>query len=227
MLQKGQDDGSIFLDPNLDVFGPIVAKQPLFKAYLDRMFGSESLLSPDGSTKHLHWQLARAEALNPIDPTNVKTREKTITCAHAWRMPRRISRHCISARPRAISRLDLGGISAYLSSGGVYLGAISTAPPPCRYLEAQCAAGLMKMHDKKIAIADKLTSQDGANCVGKLAQAHEDLQGCYATNDELAESGFGQFTYTLVRAPGISREAASGQAQVRTPRARAPTCPAA
>ena len=52
-----------------------------------------------------------------------------------------------------------------------------------RYLEVQCAAALRKLHDPKLALADKLTSQDGANCVGKSEQMHTDTIGVHTTND--------------------------------------------
>lgn len=69
------------------------------------------------------------------------------------------------------------------------------------------------MHDKKLALCDKLTSQDGANCVGKTSDEHEDTAGCHATNDVLAESVFRTYDMLLRRCPGISMEAASGVAQ--------------
>lgn len=43
------------------------------------------------------------------------------------------------------------------------------------YLQVQCSAALEKMQDAKLAIADKLTSQDGADAVAKTATAHEGL----------------------------------------------------
>eukprot|EP00966_Prymnesium_polylepis_P199016 4611850-Prymnesium_polylepis.1 len=69
------------------------------------------------------------------------------------------------------------------------------------------------MHDPKLALADKLTSQDGANSIAKQGQAHTDTQGCAACNDVLAESVFGTFDYILRRFGGISVEAASAVAQ--------------
>lgn len=69
------------------------------------------------------------------------------------------------------------------------------------------------MHDPRLALADKLTSQDGANSIGKQAMGHADTIGCHASNDSLAESVFGTFDYVLRRFGGISQEAASGVAQ--------------
>ena len=81
------------------------------------------------------------------------------------------------------------------------------------YLEVQCVAGLRKLHDPKLALANKLTSQDGANSFAKSSQAHTDTIGLDATNDRLAESVFGIYDYYLRRCPGISMEAASAVAQ--------------
>lgn len=43
----------------------------------------------------------------------------------------------------------------------------------------------------------------------------EDLQGCHATNDDMAESVFGAYTYERRWLPGISQRRASGLAQSR------------
>ena len=51
-------------------------------------------------------------------------------------------------------------------------------------------AGLAAMHDRRRAIADKLTSQDGDNAVGKLAAAHANTKGAHQMNDHV-ESNFG------------------------------------
>ena len=82
------------------------------------------------------------------------------------------------------------------------------------YLEVQCKASLKKMHDAKLAIASKLSSQGGAGSAAKLtAQDHADLLGLDATNDRLAEGVFGKYDMFLRRFPGISMEAASALAQ--------------
>ena len=80
------------------------------------------------------------------------------------------------------------------------------------YLEVQCVAGLRKMHDPKLALSNKLTSQEGSSSFGKSAEVHEDTQGLDATNDRLAESVFGVYDYVLKRFPNISMEAASAVA---------------
>ncbi|KAL1504931.1 hypothetical protein AB1Y20_008698 [Prymnesium parvum] len=81
------------------------------------------------------------------------------------------------------------------------------------YLEVQCAAGLHKMHDPRLALQNKLSSQGGSCSVGVSDAAHRDMIGVHATNDELAESVFGTYDMILRRCPGISMEAASAVAQ--------------
>eukprot|EP00966_Prymnesium_polylepis_P319048 7368990-Prymnesium_polylepis.1 len=56
--------------------------------------------------------------------------------------------------------------------------------------ERMANAGLVAMHDSKRAIADKLTSQDGANAVGKLSTAAQHTEGAHQMNDHV-ESNFG------------------------------------
>lgn len=77
---KAQHDGSLFLDPTLDLFKPIADEQPLFAQWRKHTYESETRVSPDGSTKHLIYKLARDELLQPKDPTNMRTRAKTIEC---------------------------------------------------------------------------------------------------------------------------------------------------
>jgi hypothetical protein len=86
----------------------------------------------------------------------------------------------------------------------------------------QCVAGLRKLHDPKLALADKLTSQEGAKSFSKSARAHTDTIGLDATNDRLAESVFGVYDYVLRRCPGISMEAASAVAQAIRSKSFAP-----
>ena len=56
--------------------------------------------------------------------------------------------------------------------------------------ERMANAGLAAMRDGRRAIADKLTSQDGANSVGNLGAAHEKTKGDHQMNDHV-ESNFG------------------------------------
>lgn len=160
LFVRAQHDGSLFLDPSLDIFKPIADEQPLFAEWRRHTFEEETRLSPDGSTKHLIYKLTCDELLRPVDRTNAATQLKTI-----------------------------------------------------EYLEVQCKAGLRKMYDPKLALLDKLSSQNGANSIGNSAQSHADTVGLHSTNDELAESVFGTFDMVLRRFQGISMEAASGVSQ--------------
>lgn len=157
---KAQHDGSLFLDPGLDIFQSLADEQPLFAEWRRYTMNEDSILSPDGSTKHLVWNLTLNELLAPMDATNAATRDKCI-----------------------------------------------------EYLEVQCVAALAKMHDPRLALRDKLSSQNGEHSFENSRQAHEDTIGCHATNDALAESVFGTYDMILRRCPGISMEAASGVAQ--------------
>lgn len=162
VFTRAKSDGAFLLDPLLEVFQSILAEQPMFREYLENTSTYEAVLSPDGRTRHLWYKLALQEALNPADPTNQATREKTI-----------------------------------------------------EYLQVQCGAALEKMEDPKLALANKLTSQDGCNAIGKQSKAVIELAGCHATNDAMAESVFGAYKYERRRLPGISQRRASGLAQSR------------
>ena len=78
--------------------------------------------------------------------------------------------------------------------------------------QAMAAAGLRKMHDPKLAIADWLTSQDGSKCIGKNADAHAATAGAHTTNCRV-ESNFGGFDKVLRTFESICVENASGIAQ--------------
>lgn len=161
VFQLTKDDGSVLLDPALDVFKPIAEKQPLFRAYREFTSTHDVVLSPDGKVRHLHYMCALAELLDPQDETNRGTQQKTI-----------------------------------------------------EYLEVQAAAALEKMHDSKLAIADKLTSQGGVNSMGKQGAADAALRGVNGTNDATAESVYGAWKFERRRNPGISVRRSSGLAQV-------------
>lgn len=77
-FERAQHDGSLFLDPALDIFKPIANEQPLFAEWRRYTMEEESLLAPDGVTKHLVWKQALAELIAPVDETNVATRAKCI-----------------------------------------------------------------------------------------------------------------------------------------------------
>lgn len=70
------------------------------------------------------------------------------------------------------------------------------------------------MHDKKLALADKLASQDGANTFGKNADAHNRTLGIHATNDTV-ENKFATGDYAMRTYRGISVLNASGIVQQR------------
>lgn len=78
LFERAQHDGSVFLDPALDLFKPIADKQPLFANWREHSLKEETILAPDGKTKHLVWKLVRDELLLPNDATNKLTHQKTI-----------------------------------------------------------------------------------------------------------------------------------------------------
>lgn len=76
-FERAQHDGSLFLDPDLDLFKPIADRQPLFAAWRTQL-DNDVVLSPDGSQRHSIWKEVKAEVLQPSDATNASTRMKTI-----------------------------------------------------------------------------------------------------------------------------------------------------
>lgn len=77
-LIRAQHDGSLFLRRDMDLFKPIADKQPLFAQWRHHCYEEETVLAPDGKTKHLVWRLAIDELLSPVDAANVLTQQKTI-----------------------------------------------------------------------------------------------------------------------------------------------------
>lgn len=77
-LERAQHNGSLFLDPALDIFKPIADEQPMFAAWRRYSMEEDSALAPDGTTKHLVRKETLAELINPVDATNVATRDKCI-----------------------------------------------------------------------------------------------------------------------------------------------------
>lgn len=77
-MLEAQRDGSLFLDPELDLFKNIADEQPLFAEWRHFTFTKDVVLSPGSTVKHLVYKLALDEALQPKDATNASTRVKTI-----------------------------------------------------------------------------------------------------------------------------------------------------
>lgn len=77
------------------------------------------------------------------------------------------------------------------------------------------ARALAKMHDKKIAIADKLTSQDGKNAFARNQELHARVQGVDAANDAV-ENKFSIADQVMRAHRHISTLHASGLVQQRT-----------
>lgn len=78
VFQRTREDGSVLLDPDLDIFKPISDTQPLFRAYRQFTETYDTVLSPNGKVRHLHFKCALAEVLDPRDETNRRTQQKTI-----------------------------------------------------------------------------------------------------------------------------------------------------
>lgn len=78
VFQRATDDGSVLLDPNLDIFKPVADAQPLFRAYRQFTEAHDSVLSPNGRVRHLHYKCALSELLDPQDETNRRSQQKTI-----------------------------------------------------------------------------------------------------------------------------------------------------
>ena len=70
------------------------------------------------------------------------------------------------------------------------------------------------MRDARRAIAAKLTSQDGAECVAKCARLHEATKGAHVMNDHV-ESNFGTYDYLARIFRNASAENISGIVQQR------------
>lgn len=60
--------------------------------------------------------------------------------------------------------------------------------------EKMANGALVAMRDSRRAIADKLTSQDGANAVGKSETMHKRTRGAHVMNDHV-ESHFGSYDF--------------------------------
>ena len=78
LFERVARSGMILFDPALDIWKDISDARPKFREYLEHMFEKETVLSPDGKTKHLLYKMALAELLDPADETNRRTRSLTV-----------------------------------------------------------------------------------------------------------------------------------------------------
>ena len=78
LFKKASTDGSVLLDPTLNVFKEIADEQPLFREYLEHLYEEHAVTAPDRKTKHVDYKLALEELLNPADATNAASTTKTI-----------------------------------------------------------------------------------------------------------------------------------------------------
>jgi hypothetical protein len=69
-------------------------------------------------------------------------------------------------------------------------------PLTLEIIKAQAERALEKMHDKRLALADKLSSQGGINAFSANADAHARTQRCHGTNDAV-ENKFASADYIL------------------------------
>ena len=84
-----------------------------------------------------------------------------------------------------------------------------------KLIQQMATRALEKLHDKKIALADKLTSQGGVNALGKRQEAAERTHGIDGTNDR-SENKFAIADYVMRTYRGISVFNASGIVQQRS-----------
>ena len=90
------------------------------------------------------------------------------------------TKHYIHARVLAEARTPAG------------LGNAQATAMVVELAEAMAEAALFTMRDPLRAIADKLTSQDGVNAVGKCAAMHAATSGAHVMNDH-TETNFGSW----------------------------------
>ena len=65
-----------------------------------------------------------------------------------------------------------------------------------KLIQQMATRALEKLHDKKIALADKLTSQGGVNALGRRQEAAERTHGIDGTNDR-SENKFAIADYVM------------------------------
>ena len=76
LFERAAHDGSILLDPNLNIFKDVAASQSAYREYVKHVYEEDTVLSPDGKTKHLQYKLARDELFNPTDESNHSERAR-------------------------------------------------------------------------------------------------------------------------------------------------------
>ena len=84
-----------------------------------------------------------------------------------------------------------------------------------KLVQQMATRAIEKLHDKKIALADKLTSQGGVNAIGARQEAATRTQGIDGTNDR-SENKFAIADYVMRNYRGISVHNASGIVQQRS-----------
>ena len=87
-------------------------------------------------------------------------------------------------------------------------------PFTLKVLKAQAERALEKMHDKRLALANKLTSQDGDYAMSKNADGHRRTMGCNTTNDSV-ENKFATGDFVMRTFRKISVANASGIVEQR------------
>eukprot|EP00966_Prymnesium_polylepis_P321162 7377471-Prymnesium_polylepis.1 len=83
-----------------------------------------------------------------------------------------------------------------------------------KVIKAQAARAVEKLHDKRLALANKLTSQEGDYCIGQNADGHRRLMGVHVTNDAV-ENKFATADFTMRTYRGISVHAVAGIVEQR------------
>ena len=83
-----------------------------------------------------------------------------------------------------------------------------------KIIKAQAQAALDKMHDKKVSLADKLASCDGANTLEANAVGHAKTKGVHSNNDAV-ENKFASADFVMRTYRNISVLHASGYVQQR------------
>ena len=87
-------------------------------------------------------------------------------------------------------------------------------PFTLKVIKAQAERALEKLHDPRLALANKLSSQDGDYAMSKNADGHRRTMGCNTTNDSV-ENKFATADYTMRTFRGISVPNVSGIVEQR------------